>query len=722
MVKNKSPNSDSETSNINNKKKLVPPKLDIKSIQKELKKLQSDLKSNKTKLTSLEKENKTLKKNITSLTNWKKEYESIDKSFTKEDDINKKLPFLMMDIMKNINHLNTFNLELINQSAKKVGKRMEEDSDSDYEYPKSKSASKRNRCELEDEEYDEYSDDYDDYDSEYSEEELELIKFKNKTTKKNNNNKINTNTNTNSNNNSEKPIVDRKTEREIKYFLDFHKQIKKYDDLPCNDKTLTLYYLELFLKNDKLKFLSKKDVEYFLNLSLVEKTKIYNTEIDLNNLNDNSVPPRFKIITSSLPIPIKNKCLTKLNMFKNIEPGSSEYNKLSSWINGILAIPWSVYKPLPVSISNNSEKEIYSFLENGIEKLNNCVYGQNKTKQHMIQLVSKIISNPKSVGNVFSIYGPMGTGKTTIIKEGLSKLLGLPFIFISLGGATDSSFLDGHSYTYEGSIPGRIVEALKTTKCMNPIFYFDELDKVSETSRGLEIINLLIHLTDPAQNSHYQDKYYGDIPFDLSKALFVFSFNDINRVNPILRDRMNLIKVDGFTFEEKMKISSDFLLPSILKEYNISNEDMVFSDDILKYIINKNDMNNQKEEGVRSIKKRIETIVSNMNVIKIAFMKQKTQLQTQPIKKRLRKKQKTDKKSNDETLIVKEDENIIDISLIEKILPTIKSKLTVYNNNNQKQLENILENLKTPITITMEIVDLFLTKPEQPSVPMFMYT
>ena len=715
MVKKNSPNSDTDTSSNINKKKPIQPKLDIKSIQKELKKLQTEFKSSKTKISTLEKENKSLKKNINTLTTWKKNYESIDKTFTKEEDINKKLPFLIMDMMKNINHLNTFNLSLINESTKRR-KNSESDDNSDYEYPKTRNSFKRNRKTLNNNEYDEdYDEDYDeeydeDYDEDYDEEyesdnsldKKELIKFnKNKKSSK-----------------IKEPIVDRKTEREIKYFIDFQKQSKQFEELPEKDKAITLYYLELFLKNDKLQFLSKKDISYFLNLSLAEKTNIYNTEIDLSNLNDNSVPPRFKIINSSLPITIKNKCLTKLNMFKNIEPGSSEYNKLSSWINGILAIPWSTYKPLPVSVSKNTEKEIYSFLETGIEKLNDCVYGQNKTKQHMIQLVSKIISNPKSVGNVFSIYGPMGTGKTTIIKEGLSKLLGLPFIFISLGGATDSSFLDGHSYTYEGSIPGRIVEALKTTKCMNPIFYFDELDKVSETSRGLEIINLLIHLTDPAQNSHYQDKYYGDIPFDLSKALFVFSFNNINRVNPILRDRMNLIKVDGFTFDEKLKISSDFLLPSILKEYNIMKDEILFSDDILKYIINKNDMNNQKEEGVRGIKKRIETIVSNINVIKIAFMKQKNQSQT--IKKRLRKKQKTAKKNNDESLVIKEDENTkIDISLVEKILPTIKSKLSSYN---ETKLENIIKNLKTPITITPEIVDLFLTKTEQPSIPMFMYT
>ena len=352
----------------------------------------------------------------------------------------------------------------------------------------------------------------------------------------------------------------------------------------------------------------------------------------------------------------------------------------------------------------------------------------------MIQLVSKIISNPSSVGNVFSIYGPMGTGKTTIIKNGLSKLLGLPFIFISLGGATDSSFLDGHSYTYEGSIPGRIVEALKTTKCMNPIFYFDELDKVSETSRGVEIINLLIHLTDPSQNSHYNDKYYGDIPFDLSKALFVFSFNDLKRVNPILRDRMNLIKVDGFTFEDKINIARDFLLPSIFNEYSINLNEIIFNEEIIKYIINKNQssLSTEKEEGVRGIKKRLEIVISNLNVIKIAFMNNKyieneeennqtsvnnsTKSKSSQLKKRLRKKHKKQLNENN----ISQDKIQIDLESIKKILPNLKDKLS---SNNNLKLEEILKTIKIPINVSQEIVDLFLfNNINENSPPMFMYT
>ena len=208
---------------------------------------------------------------------------------------------------------------------------------------------------------------------------------------------------------------------------------------------------------------------------------------------------------------------------------SSDITKLTNWVNGLLEIKWDTYASLPVNF-DSKPCDISNFLENTYHQLDNVVYGQEKTKEHIIQILAKMITNPSGIGNVFSIYGPMGTGKTTIIKEGMAKALGIPFVFISLGGNSDSSFLDGHSYTYEGSVPGRIVEALKTCGCMNPIFYFDELDKVSTTNKGQEIINLLIHLTDPIQNTNFTDKYYAGIPFDLSKSLFVFLIHYVSKI------------------------------------------------------------------------------------------------------------------------------------------------------------------------------------------------
>lgn len=657
MVKKTSPKSDPNTNSNNTTllNKIKSTKTDLKKSQTEIKKLNKELDLLKKKVNEFEKDKELLSKNYNNIAKWKKQFETIEKVLndndnnkeTDEKKIKNNIPFILMDLMKSINELHAFNLNLVNSVSKKRKRSI-----SDYD-----------------------SDDYSgesDYEEELDEDDLEII------------------------NEGKKNILDKgkreetkekdKIKTEIKDILFYYRLNTKQLD---NENTEILnQYLELLIVKEKVKQLNKKDLLYFIDLPIEKKINIYNQELDIHNLIDNSVPPRYKIINSCLPIMIKNKCLTKLSTFKTLDPGSGEYHKISSWINGLLDIPWNTFKELPVCKEKNSSDEIYKFLESGMNKLNDCVYGQYKTKQHMIQLVSKIISNPKSIGNVFSIYGPMGTGKTTIIKEGLSKLLGLPFVFISLGGASDSSFLDGHSYTYEGSLPGRIVESLKMAKCMNPIFYFDELDKVSDTSRGLEIINLLIHLTDPAQNSHFQDKYYGDIPFDLSKALFVFSFNNINQVNPILRDRMNLINVSGFQDDDKFNITKDFLIPSILKEYLIKNNEIEFTDNTIKYIVNKKE---GKEEGVRSIKKRLETIISNLNVIKIAFIKN---TQSRPTKKAKKGKSKnTDSKKSE----IQE----LDVELIKKILPDIKSRTKSIN-------FNILKNLKIPILVSEEIADLFL--------------
>jgi hypothetical protein len=146
----------------------------------------------------------------------------------------------------------------------------------------------------------------------------------------------------------------------------------------------------------------------------------------------------------------------------------------------------------------------------------------------------------------------MGTGKTTLVKEGISKILGREFTFIALGGGGDASFLEGHSYTYEGSTWGKIVQIIIDSKCMNPVIYFDELDKISDTPRGQEIIGILTHLTDTTQNSQFHDKYFSEVDFDLSKCLFIFSYNDESKVNSILKDRMYRIQTKSYDSKEKV--------------------------------------------------------------------------------------------------------------------------------------------------------------------------
>ena len=176
--------------------------------------------------------------------------------------------------------------------------------------------------------------------------------------------------------------------------------------------------------------------------------------------------------------------------------------------------------------------------------------------------------------------GAPGIGKTSLARKGLAYCLKdadgttRPFSFIALGGSSNGSFLEGHGYTYMNSTWGKIVDILMDSKCMNPIIYIDELDKVSKTEQGKEIIGILTHLIDPTQNTNFQDKYYAGIPIDISKSIFVFSFNHLDAINPILKDRMHLIKVDGFNSDDKFHISKNFLIPSLLKDYNLTDTDI----------------------------------------------------------------------------------------------------------------------------------------------------
>ena len=222
--------------------------------------------------------------------------------------------------------------------------------------------------------------------------------------------------------------------------------------------------------------------------------------------------------------------------------------------------------------------------------------------------------NPKAVGTAIAIKGPMGTGKTTLVKEGISKILGREFAFIALGGATDSSFLEGHSYTYEGSSWGQIVEILIKCKSMNPVIYFDELDKISDTPKGEEIAGILTHLTDTSQNSEFQDKYFSEIKFDLSKCLFIFSYNDESKINPILRDRMYRITTEGYDGKQKGVIAKDYLLPKIREQIKFEEKDILIDDEVINYIV---ENYTQKEKGVRNLKRCLEIIYTKLNLYRL---------------------------------------------------------------------------------------------------------
>ena len=358
------------------------------------------------------------------------------------------------------------------------------------------------------------------------------------------------------------------------------------------------------------------EMEYFKKkLSNKEQLKIMN---DLKEVNDQiqvNIPYRVKLLDSQVPNKYKAAVMQKLNVLKSMEPSDSEYYKIKHWVDAFMKIPFGKYKELDIKMDNGVE-ECTKFMDGAIATLDTCVYGLNDAKMQILQMIGQWISNPSALGTAIAIKGPPGTGKTSLIKEGISKILGRDFAFIALGGASDSSFLEGHSYTYEGSLWGKIVQILMDSKSMNPVIYFDELDKVSDTAKGEEIIGILTHLTDTSQNSAFHDKYFADIEFDLSKCLFIFSYNDESKINPILKDRMYHIQTKGYNTKEKVIIAKNYLLPKIREQVNFSADDVVVPDETVEYIVTNTGFT-KSEEGVRNLKRCLEVIHTKLNLYRL---------------------------------------------------------------------------------------------------------
>lgn len=359
---------------------------------------------------------------------------------------------------------------------------------------------------------------------------------------------------------------------------------------------------------------NKLEKKYINSLNGPEREKILNLEKDILKLNTGKIPIRFKILgMDGLSLESKYNIISKLEQLEQLDPSDNEYHKLSSWKSWLNRIPFGKYESLSVT-TESAKSDIKNFLVNTKEILDNSVYGHKNAKEQIIINLAKMISNKNSGGGCIAIQGPMGNGKTTLVKDGICKALNRPFGFTALGGMTDSNYLLGHDYTYEGSQPGRIAELLIETGCMNPILYFDELDKISDTPHGEEIGNLLCHLTDQSQNTDFQDKYLSGIKIDLSKILFIFSYNDVSKVNPILLDRMINISTKGFKLDDKMKISKEYLIPRLMKEYNMPPTDITFTDPCIKEIVSHYTNN---EEGVRNLRRCLELLISKVNVLKL---------------------------------------------------------------------------------------------------------
>ena len=371
----------------------------------------------------------------------------------------------------------------------------------------------------------------------------------------------------------------------------------------------------------KIKQRSRSD-SYFKSQSKENQIAYLNKEQEIYNFLDETIPIRYKILNSSLSINIKSLVINKINIYENMNQDDNEYTKLNKWINGLSKIPFDCFVRLPISIQDGNSK-IQNFLLQSYTILKETIYGQNEAKNKIMQILAQWISNPNSQGQVIALEGPAGVGKTSLIKNGVSKVLQRPFCFYALGGAYDASLLEGHSITYEGSTWGRMCDMLMESRVMNPIIFFDELDKISVSDKGNDINGLMIHLTDPIQNSLYQDKYFSGINLDFSKAIFFFSYNNVENVNKILKDRLTVIKFHGYSIYEKIEIIQKYLLEDLLENVGLEKNDVSIENDVIYFIL---DTYCNKEEGMRDSKRVIEELLLRINLLKLLHSNKKNNM------------------------------------------------------------------------------------------------
>jgi len=356
-------------------------------------------------------------------------------------------------------------------------------------------------------------------------------------------------------------------------------------------------------------------IDQFKAMSEEQRTKLLNVLESRNKVPGTGSVQQglmFKILTMNLPESTQSMVLSKYNSLQTLEPGSSEYFKLRNWLEKLTSMPLGVYKEIPVKIADGSEL-CGAFMEKARRCLDDAIYGQDEAKLQILQFIGTKIANPSGSGLSLLLAGPPGIGKTSLIKNGVAKALQWPFQFISLGGDSDASTYTGHQLVYESSHCGKIVNSLCAAKSMSMVLMFDELDKISTTAKGEEVQNLLVHLTDPVQNSEFEDKYLSGIPIDLSRVMFTFSANYLEKVDKVLLDRMVVVNLQGYSKKEKAEIAEHYLLPAALREVGLV-EKVGISKEVITHII---ETYASEETGVRELKRCIEQITQKVNMLRM---------------------------------------------------------------------------------------------------------
>lgn len=477
--------------------------------------------------------------------------------------------------------------------------------------------------------------------------------------------------------NKSEPIIDffKTYQKKVEQFIDtFTIKISEYKIDKLNNKNKCIYNIIIQIIDEYHSNINKSEFSYtnyikYLELIILAIDKkiglkeISNSNIDANidacddvcldsciNTNKDNINENIFLIPDESTV---IECIKQLNHVKKIKDELVENEFINDYNRNTMSKKLNELESmLNINITEISEEEnkennydihfkkyiirIVDEINNFINDWNNfklkkrnymkkvdtildkCTYGQIDAKKQMKRIIGQWM-NGNSKGQCFGLCGPPGVGKTTLCKNGLAKCLfdengeDRPFAFLPLGGATNGSILEGHHYTYLGSTWGKIVDILIETKCMNPIIYIDELDKISKTEHGKEIVSILTHITDQSQNKEFYDRYFASIPIDLSQILFIFSYNDRDNIDRILRDRIQEITIKPLSVNEKLVICQDYIIPEILTNVGFSTNEIIFKNEILTNIITKYTY----EAGIRKMNEILYDIIREINLKKI---------------------------------------------------------------------------------------------------------
>jgi ATP-dependent Lon protease len=344
---------------------------------------------------------------------------------------------------------------------------------------------------------------------------------------------------------------------------------------------LALLEVEKKIRGRVKRQMEKTQKDYYLN----EQMKAIQNELGGTEGNDEFSELQERVSSVKLSKEAKEKVDVEIKKLRQMSPMSAEANVSRNYLDWILSVPW------------NKKKRLQRDLTKAQNILDEDHYGLVKIKERIIEHLAVQTRTKRVKGPIICLVGPPGVGKTSLGRS-VARATGREFVRVSLGGVSDESEIRGHRRTYIGSMPGRIIQSMKKAKYNNPLFLFDEIDKLGSDHRG-DPSSALLEVLDPEQNNTFNDHYL-DVDFDLSDVMFLTTANSLNMQQPLL-DRMEIIRIPGYTESEKIEIAKLHLIPAQIKEHGLKNNEFFIEDEALKDIVRYY----TREAGVRGLKKRI---------------------------------------------------------------------------------------------------------------------